>query len=89
VAHVVTAAADGYDAGALGSVRPPAAIPPYFSRPFEANARVADEDGLQAGAEITLRIRYQGGDRQRDLLMKVRYNRAGGFENAGHNIWEV
>lgn len=89
VAHVVGATANGYDAGALGSVRPPAAIPPYYSRPFELNARVTDEYGLAAGAEILLRIRYEGNGRRRDLLMNVRYNRSRGFENAGHNIWEA
>jgi hypothetical protein len=89
VAHVIDTTADGYDAGGLGSVRPPAAIPPYYSRPFELNARVADEHGLPAGAEISLRVRYEGGGRRRDLLMNVRYNRSTGFENAGHNIWEA
>jgi hypothetical protein len=89
VARVTEATTSGYDAGPLGAVRAPSAIPPYVSRPFEFNVRVADEDGIDAGSEIFLRTRYEGGGRKRDLLMNVRYHRAGGFENTGHHVWEA
>jgi hypothetical protein len=85
-AYIIETTATGYDpGGALGSVRPPAAIPPNYSRPFELNARVADDGGLDAGTEIALRVGYEGGGRRRNLSMSVRYNRAGGFENLAHS----
>jgi hypothetical protein len=89
IARVGVTTANGYDPGILGGVRPPAAIAPNMSRPFELNARVADEHGLAGGAEIMLRVRYEGGGRERDLLTSVRYSGAAGFENKGFDIWEV
>jgi hypothetical protein len=89
IARILNTTVNGYNAGALGSPRAPAAIPPYASRPFQVSAQVADEDGLPAGAEIALRILYEGGGRRRELLSNTRYYRSGGFENGGHNVWEA
>lgn len=88
IGRIGPAIIQGYDAGVFGQVRPPAAIAPDRSRPFELNALVADEDGL-ADAEFMLRVRYEGGGRERDLLTTVQYSRAHGFENRGWNNWDV
>lgn len=77
------------NAAASRGVRGPAAIPPYSSRPFEVNPHVGDEEGVVAGTEFFLRILYEGGGRRRELLATTRYYRSGGFENAGHNVWEA
>jgi len=74
----------GYDPGVFGQVRPPSAIAPDRSRPFELNAVVPDEDGV-ADVEFSLSVRYEGGGRERDLLTTVHYSRAHGFENRGWN----
>lgn len=58
-AHVIDSTANG-SAAAFGPVRPPVAIPPYFSRPFEVNAQVTNEHGLPAGAEVELRCATRG-----------------------------
>jgi hypothetical protein len=52
------------------------------------NAVVTDEVGL-ADAEFTLRVRYEGGGRERDLLTSVRYNRESGCELEGYDMWDV
>jgi hypothetical protein len=89
IARVIQTTVSPYNAGGFAGVRAPAAIAPYSSRPFEINTHVADEEGLAAGADLGLRILYEGGGRRRELLMNARYNRSGGFENTGHNIWEA
>ena len=88
IGRIGHAVIQGYDPGVFGQVRPPAAIAPDRSRPFELNARVADEEGL-ADIEFLLRVRYEGGGHERDLLTTVYYSRAHGFENRGWNNWDV
>jgi len=89
IARITQTTGNSYSGGAIGGVRAPAAIPPYASRPFEVNTHVGDEEGVAAGAEFSLRILYEGGGRRRELLSNTRYYRTGGFENAGHNVWEA
>ncbi len=88
IARIGQTSVNGYDPGVFGHVRPPAAISPASSRPFELNAVVADKEGL-LDAEFMLRVRYGGGGRERDLLTTVHYSRAVGFENRGFDIWDV
>jgi hypothetical protein len=88
IGHIRQTSVTGYEPGVFGQVRPPAAIAPASSRPFELNALVADEDGV-VDAEFMLRVRFAGGGRERDLLATVRYTRAAGFENKGVDIWDV
>ena len=80
--RIRSASIHGYDPGVFGQVRPPAAIAPDRSRPFELNAVVADEDGV-SDADFVLRVRYEGGGRERDLVTTVHYSRTHGFENRG------
>jgi len=88
IGRIGPATVQGYDPGVFGDVRPPAAIAPDRSRPFELNAVVADEDGLVV-AEFMLRVRYEGGGRARDLLTTVHYDRVHGFENRACENWDV
>lgn len=88
IGRIGSAIIQGYDPGVFGQVRPPAAIAPDRSRPFELNALVADGHGL-ADAEFMLRVRYEGGGRERDLLTTVHYSRTHGFENRGWNNWDL
>jgi hypothetical protein len=86
-ARVVNCEASGYESGgSLGRVRPPAAIPPYHSRPFELNARVGNAEGLVAGTVLELKVRYEGGGHERGMHMKITYHRAGGFVNDEHSV---
>jgi hypothetical protein len=80
IGRIGPATIQGYDPGVFGHVRPPAAIAPDRSRPFELNAVVSDEEGLP-DTEFRLRVRYEGGGRERDLLTTVHYSRVQGFEN--------
>lgn len=75
---------EGYEPGIFGQVRPPAAIAPDRARPFELNAVVPDQGGLTE-VEFLLRVRYEGGGRERDLLTTVHYSSAHGFENLDWN----
>lgn len=88
IGRIGQATIEGYDPGVFGQVRPPSAIAPDRSRPFELNALVSDEDGV-ADAEFVLRVRYEGGGRERDLRTSVYYDRAHGFENRGWNNSDV
>jgi hypothetical protein len=80
IGRIGQATIEGYDHGIFGQVRPPSAIAPDRARPFELNALVSGEDGV-VDAEFVLRVRYEGGGCERDLLATVYYNRAHGFEN--------
>jgi hypothetical protein len=71
------------------SLKSPDAIAPRDTEPFEVNVQVSGEDGAPSGTEFMLRITYEGSGRTRELLTNVRYNRTGGFENCGSNIWEA
>jgi hypothetical protein len=88
IARIGTTTVEGYDPGVFGRVRPPTAIAPSSSRPFELNAFVAEQSGL-TDAELMLNVRYEGGGRQRDLLATVTYDHAAGFDNVAVEVRDI
>jgi hypothetical protein len=89
IGRIVRTSLSPENVGGAATVRAPAALAPRSAAPFEVNIQVADDSGIAAGADFQLRILYEGGGRQRELLTNIRYYRSGGFENTGYDVWEA